>query len=222
MLLKRNYGNYDESVDLATVESRALGWEPHPEEKTNKKNKSVVESKKPVEAFKEKRLPGMWASTIIKVDRVQKVIKGGVIMTYRTLVVVGNGTGAGGYGMGRGKTPAEAAARAVRNAKNNLVVVDRYKNAALTHNLEGRHNNLKVVLRAVPPGYGLKGSPMAQQILLQMGISDCTAKAHGRRHPYAVVRALFKALARHTTLHDVSRTRGRRILDLEWRRGCTL
>ena len=78
------------------------------------------------------------------------------------------------------------------SAKKNLVVVDRFKNAGLVHSVEGRHNNCKVVLRAVPPGYGMKGSRTAKAVLTQMGISDCTAKAHGRRNPFSVVRALFK------------------------------
>ena len=77
----------------------------------------------------------------------------------------------------------------------------------------------QVVLRAVPPGYGLRGGPVAKAILTQMGIADCTAKAHGRRTPIAVVRSVFKALARHQSLHEVARARGRRIVELEWRRG---
>ena len=85
-------------------------------------------------------------------------------MTYRTLVVVGNANGAGGFGMGRGANPAEAVARGIRSAKRNLVVVDRFKNAGLVHTVEGRHNNCKVVLRAVPPGYGMKGSRTAKAV----------------------------------------------------------
>mmetsp|Transcript_56614 Transcript_56614/g.156711 ORF Transcript_56614/g.156711 Transcript_56614/m.156711 type:complete len:142 (+) Transcript_56614:737-1162(+) len=140
-------------------------------------------------------------------------------MTYRTLVVVGNAQGAGGFGMGRGANPAEAVARGIRSAKKNLVVVDRFKNAGLVHTVEGRHNNCKVVLRAVPPGYGMKGSRTAKAVLTQMGISDCTAKAHGRRNAFSVVRAMFKALARHQSLAQIARLRGRRIVELEWRRG---
>lgn len=180
------------------------------------------------------------------------------MMTYRTLVVVGNAQGAGGFGMGRGANPAEAVARGIRSAKKNLVVVDRFKNAGLVHTVEGRHNNCKVVLRAVPPGYGMKGSRTAKAVLTQMGISDCTAKAHGRRNAFSVVRvgwrgfavrgepgcniptvccrccllfkcvspptspplqAMFKALARHQSLAQIARLRGRRIVELEWRRG---
>ena len=79
--------------------------------------------------------------------------------------------------------------------------------------------NLQVVLRAVPPGYGMKGGRIARAILKQFGIADCTAKAVGRRKPFSVVRAIFKALARHESLSTIARTRGRRIIEMEWRRG---
>jgi len=134
-------------------------------------------------------------------------------------VVVGNAHGAGGFGVGKALDPATATARAIREAKKHLIIVDRYKNTALAHSVEGRNNNCKVVLRAVPPGFGLKGGKVAEAILTQMGIADCTAKAHGRRTPINVVRATFKALARHSSLADFARLRGRRIMELEWRRG---
>lgn len=165
------------------------------------------------------KLPGKWAETIVSVDRVQKVTTGGVEMTYRTLVVIGNANGAGGFGMGRAQSPPDSVARALRAARKNIVVLDRFKNASLVHSVEGRHNNCKVILRAVPPGYGMKGGRIARAVLTQMGISDFTAKAHGRRKPFSVVRAIFKALSRHQSLSEISKARGRRIIELEWRKG---
>jgi len=134
------------------------------------------------------QLPGEWVETIVAVDRVQKIITGGSIMSYRVLVVVGNGNGAGGYGVGKALDPAAATARAIRAAKKSLVTVDRFKMTSLVHSCEGKHNSCRVVLRAVPPGYGMKGSRTTQAILTSMGIGDCTAKAVGRRTPFAVVR----------------------------------
>jgi small subunit ribosomal protein S5 len=164
-------------------------------------------------------MPGTWIETVVAVDRVQKIIKGGSIMSYRVLVVVGNAQGAGGFGIGKAADPGTATTRAIREAKKNIIVVDRYKNTALVHSVEGKHNSCRVVLRAVPPGWGTKGGKVVKTILEQMGISDCTGKAVGRRHPYAVVRATFKALARHTSVADISRSRGRRVLDVMWRSG---
>eukprot|EP00615_Pteridomonas_danica_P008349 CAMPEP_0114358844 /NCGR_PEP_ID=MMETSP0101-20121206/22570_1 /TAXON_ID=38822 ORGANISM="Pteridomonas danica, Strain PT" /NCGR_SAMPLE_ID=MMETSP0101 /ASSEMBLY_ACC=CAM_ASM_000211 /LENGTH=400 /DNA_ID=CAMNT_0001502087 /DNA_START=1 /DNA_END=1203 /DNA_ORIENTATION=+ len=164
-------------------------------------------------------MPGNWIESIVAVDRVQKIIKGGSIMSYRVLVVVGNAKGAGGFGVGKAADPGTATTRAVREAKKNIIVVDRYKNTALVHSVEGSHNSCRVVLRAVPPGRGGKAGKVVSTILEQMGIADFTGKAHGRRQPAAVVRATFKALARHTSLADISRSRGRRILDVQWQAG---
>jgi ribosomal protein S5 len=65
----------------------------------------------------------------------------------------------------------------------------------------------------------MKGGRIAKAILKQFGIADCTAKAVGRRKPFGVVRAIFKALARHDSLSNIARSRGRRIIEMEWRRG---
>ena len=98
------------------------------------------------------------------------------------------------------------------------MVVNRYKKTALVHDLEGRHNSCKVVLRAVPPGYGMKAGRICEATLQSMGICDVTAKSHGRRKPLAVVQALFKALARHASLGELARGRGRRVVELEFRK----
>jgi len=157
---------------------------------------------------------GDWAELIVKVDRVQKVTKGGVIMSNRCLVTIGNNKGAGGFGMGKGPSPQEAMTLASRNARKNLVFVDRYSNSALMHDLVGTHNNCKVVLRALPPGMGMTAGPLIREMLEMMGIADCSAKAYGNRNPYSVVRATFKALKMHEGLEVIARKRGKRVMEL--------
>jgi len=158
---------------------------------------------------------GDWAETIVKVDRVQKVTRGGVIMKYRSLVVAGNNKGAGGYGVGKGESPREALLLASRDARRSLVFVDRYEGTALTSDCVGKHNGCKVVIRAVPPGYGMKAGRLVREILLQFGISDSSAKAYGNRNPYSVVRATMKALKGHEGLEVIARKRGKRIMSLK-------
>ena len=158
---------------------------------------------------------GDWAETIVKVDRVQKVTRGGVIMKYRSLVVAGNNKGAGGYGVGKGESPREALLLASRDARRSLVFVDRYEGTALTSDCVGKHNGCKVVIRAVPPGYGMKAGRLVREILLQFGISDASAKAYGNRNPYSVVRATMKALKGHEGLEVIARKRGKRIMSLK-------
>ena len=112
-------------------------------------------------------------------------------------------------------SPKEAMGLASLNSRKNLVLVDRWDGTALTHDLVGTHNGCKVVIRAVPPGRGMKGSPLTTEILYQCGIADASVKAYGNRNPYSVVRATFKALKSHEGVESVARKRGKRIMSLQ-------
>jgi small subunit ribosomal protein S5 len=92
--------------------------------------------------------------------------------------------------------------------------MDRYENSALMSDLVGYHNNCKVVLRAVPPGRGMRAGPLVREILEMMGVTDCSAKAYGNRNPYSVVRATYKALKSHEGLDIIARKRGKRVMSL--------
>jgi small subunit ribosomal protein S5 len=156
-----------------------------------------------------------WSETVIRVDRVQKVTKGGTILRYRCLVVGGNTKGFAGFGIGKAGGPQEAAALASRLCKKNIFFTPRYLGSGLTHDLVGKHNSCRVYLRAVPPGFGLRGHDLIQEILTSFGISDCVAKSHGNRNIYNVVYATFKALLTHDSIEDIAMRRGKRLINLE-------
>lgn len=158
---------------------------------------------------------GPWSETIVRVDRVQKVQRGGTMVRYRALVIGGNLNGCAGFGVAKANAPNEAAAAAARIAKRNIFFVDRYMNTGLTTDLAGRHNSCKVTLRSVNPNRGLHGHPLILEILKYFGITDCTAKSHGNRNVYNVVYATFKAIMTHESLEDIALKRGKRLLNLE-------
>jgi len=158
---------------------------------------------------------GPWSETIVRVDRVQKVQRGGTMVRYRALVIGGNLNGCAGYGVAKANAPNEACLLASRRAKRNIFFVDRYLNTGLTSSLAGRHNSCKVTLRAVNPNRGLHGHPLILEILKYFGISDCSAKSHGNRNIYNVVYATFKALMTHESLEDTAMKRGKRLITLE-------
>lgn len=158
---------------------------------------------------------GPWSETIIRVDRVQKVQRGGTMIRYRALVVGGNLNGCAGFGIAKGNAPNEAAMAAARIAKRNLFFVDRYLNTGLTTDLAGRHNSCKVTLRSVNPNRGLHGHPLILEILKYFGITDCSAKSHGNRNVFNVVYATFKAIMIHESLEDIALKRGKRLLSME-------
>mmetsp|Transcript_852 Transcript_852/g.1031 ORF Transcript_852/g.1031 Transcript_852/m.1031 type:complete len:380 (-) Transcript_852:87-1226(-) len=158
---------------------------------------------------------GPWSETIVRVDRVQKVQRGGTMVRYRALVVGGNLNGCAGFGVAKANAPNEACAAAARIAKRNIFFVDRYMNTGLTSDLAGKHNSCKVTLRSVNFNRGLHGHPLILEILKYFGITDCTAKSHGNRNVYNVVYSTFKAIMTHESLEEIALKRGKRLLNLE-------
>lgn len=158
---------------------------------------------------------GQWGETIVRVDRVQKVQRGGTMVRYRCLVVGGNANGCAGFGIGKASSPAEATQVAIRMCKRNIFFIDRYMGSGLSSDLVGKHNSCRVLLRSVQPNIGLKGHDLVTLILTYFGITDCSAKTHGNRNIYNVVRATFKAICTHESLEEIALKRGKRLLNLE-------
>lgn len=160
----------------------------------------------------------LWSGAVIKTGTTQKTVAGGRIMTYRTLVVIGNGQGAAGYGSGKGATPADALESAFREALKNIYFLDIYDGHCLTHDVAGKHNSCQVYIRALPGDRELKAGPIVEAILTRFGIASASAKVVGRRNAYSVVMATFKALSKHESLEEAAKKRGKRFLDVEWAR----
>ena len=150
-----------------------------------------------------------------RVDRVQKVIRGGLTVRFRSLVVGGNANGVAGFGIGKAATPVEATGKAVRMCKRNIFFIDRYLGSGLISDLVGKQNSCRVYLRSVPCDYGMKGHPLVSQILKYAGIADCSSKSHGNRNQFNVVRATFKALMTNESLEEIALKRGKRLLNME-------
>mmetsp|Transcript_13567 Transcript_13567/g.15083 ORF Transcript_13567/g.15083 Transcript_13567/m.15083 type:complete len:394 (-) Transcript_13567:50-1231(-) len=159
---------------------------------------------------------GQWSETIVRVDRVQKVQKGGTMVRYRALLIGGNGRGCAGFGVGKANSPQEATQVASRICKRNVFFVDPHSGGGLVRSLAGRHNSCRVRLLSVSPHYGLQGHPLICDLLLFFGITDCTAKSFGNRSQYNVIMATIKALLTNESLEEIARRRGKRLLNLEY------
>lgn len=158
---------------------------------------------------------GPWATLIVRTDRVQKVLRGGTMQRFRSLVIGGNTNGCAGFGIGKAYSPSDATESAVRMSKRNIFFVDRYQNSGISSDLVGKHNSCQVFLRSVKSNYGLRGHPLILEILKMFGISNCGTKSHGNRNVYNVVYATFKALCTHESIDDVALKRGKRLINLQ-------
>ena len=147
---------------------------------------------------------------MIAVNRVTKVVKGGRILGFAALTVVGDGDGRIGMGKGKSKEVPAAVQKAMEEARRNLLKVS-LKNGTIHHRVMGHHGAASVLMMPAPKGTGIiAGGPM-RAVFEVMGITDIVAKSHGSSNPYNMVRATLDALRNSTTAADVAAKRGKSV-----------
>jgi small subunit ribosomal protein S5 len=150
---------------------------------------------------------------MIAVNRVTKVVKGGRILGFAALTVVGDGDGRVGMGKGKSKEVPAAVQKAMEEARRNMTKVS-LKSGTLHHTVFGQHGAARVMMMPAPKGTGIiAGGPM-RAVFEVMGITDIVAKNHGSTNPYNMVRATFDALRKSTTPSEVAAKRGKSVEDL--------
>jgi small subunit ribosomal protein S5 len=160
----------------------------------------------------EERDDGM-REKMIAVNRVTKVVKGGRILGFAALTVVGDGDGRVGMGKGKSREVPVAVQKAMEQARRNMTKVS-LKNGTIHHNVTGEHGAASVMMAPAPKGTGIiAGGPM-RAVFEVMGITDIVAKSHGSTNPYNMVRATLDALQRSTTPAEVAAKRGKSVEDL--------
>jgi len=150
---------------------------------------------------------------MIAVNRVTKVVKGGRILGFAALTVVGDGDGRVGMGKGKSKEVPSAVQKAMEEARRNLMKVS-LKNGTLHHSVTGHHGAAVVMMNPAPKGTGIiAGGPM-RAVFEVLGITDVVAKSHGSSNPYNMVRATLDALKNSTTPAEVAAKRGKTVEEL--------
>ena len=150
---------------------------------------------------------------MISVNRVTKVVKGGRILGFAALTVVGDGDGRVGIGKGKSKVVPAAVQKAMDEARRNLRKVS-LKDGTIHHNVTGRHGAATVMMAPAPRGTGIiAGGPM-RAVFEVLGITDIVAKSHGTSNPYNMVRATLDALNKGTTPAEVAAKRGKSVEDI--------
>jgi small subunit ribosomal protein S5 len=150
---------------------------------------------------------------MIAINRVTKVVKGGRILGFAALTVVGDGEGKVGMGKGKSKEVPLAVQKAMEEARRNMTKVS-LKNGTIHHNVVGRHGAAHVIMAPAPKGTGIiAGGPM-RAVFEVMGITDIVAKSHGSTNPYNMVRATFDALKSATTPGQVAAKRGKSVEEI--------
>jgi len=150
---------------------------------------------------------------MIAVNRVTKVVKGGRILGFAALTVVGDGDGRIGMGKGKAREVPVAVQKAMDEARRKMFKVS-LKGGTLHHVVHGQHGASKVFLAPAPDGTGIiAGGPM-RAIFEVMGVSNIVAKSHGSSNPYNLVRATLNALGNQSTPSEIAAKRGKSVEEI--------
>ena len=159
------------------------------------------------------RQSGELKDTVVHINRVTKVVKGGKNFSFSALVVVGDGKGLVGFGLGKAKEVPSAIAKGVERAKKALVRVP-IRGNTVPHSVTGRFGAGRVLLRPAGPGTGVIAGGAVRAVMESAGVTDILTKCIGTNNPYNVVRATFEGLLSLKDPQELARLRGKDLADL--------
>jgi small subunit ribosomal protein S5 len=144
---------------------------------------------------------------MVAINRVTKVVKGGRVLGFAALAVVGDGDGGIGMGKGKAREVPVAVQKAMEEARRKLTKVN-LRNGTLQHAVIGRHGSARVYMQPASEGTGIiAGGPM-RAVFEVMGVHNVLAKIVGSTNPYNVVRATIDGLSRMNTPSEIAAKRG--------------
>jgi small subunit ribosomal protein S5 len=151
---------------------------------------------------------------MISVNRVTKVVKGGRIMGFAALTVVGDGDGRIGMGKGKSKEVPVAVQKAMDEARRKLTKVSLNK-GTLHHMVIGRHGAAKVYMQPASEGTGVIAGGAMRAVFEAVGVHNVLAKCIGSSNPYNVVRATINGLLALNAPAEVAAKRGKTIEEIQ-------
>ena len=150
---------------------------------------------------------------MVSINRVTKVVKGGRILGFAALTVVGDGDGGVGMGKGKAREVPVAVQKAMDEARRKLFKVS-LKNGTLHHTVVGKHGATEVMIQPAPEGTGIIAGGAMRSVFEVVGITNVVAKAHGSTNPYNIVRATLNGLSVMNTPAEIAAKRGKRVEEI--------
>lgn len=173
--------------------------------KTVDKNTTQPAATTPTIEFEEK---------IVEIKRISKTTKGGRVMRFSALAIIGDKKGIVGFGMGKSNEVPDAIKKAIKNANNNLFTIKMNKRGTVFHEVVGKHGASKVLLKPAPMGKGIVAGGAARAVVELAGFQDIYTKSLGSNTPINLIRATINGLTKQFTPNEIARARDKRITDL--------
>ena len=153
------------------------------------------------------------AEKVVAINRVSKTVKGGRIMKFSALVVVGDQNGTIGFGIGKSSEVPDAIRKGIEDAKKNLHHIT-LRGTTIPHEVVGKFGAGEVLMKPAAPGTGVIAGGPVRAVIEVGGIRDIRTKSLRSNNPCNVVRATINGLAECTTAKEVAEKRGKSVKEI--------